>query len=77
MHVSPPTHDLLANVTAHLRAPAAAPSAAHDTAMAAARDFDERDIMQEFSAIARRHPSMTVVAAMSIGFLVGRSSTRT
>jgi ElaB/YqjD/DUF883 family membrane-anchored ribosome-binding protein len=40
------------------------------------RDIDSRDIMEDLSSMAKRHPGVTLAAAMAVGFLVGRSATR-
>jgi len=40
------------------------------------RDIDSRDIMDDLSSMAKRHPAVTLAAAVAVGFLVGRSATR-
>lgn len=40
------------------------------------RDFESRDIMDDVTNMAKRHPAATLAAAVAIGFLVGRSATR-
>jgi ElaB/YqjD/DUF883 family membrane-anchored ribosome-binding protein len=40
------------------------------------RDIDSRDIMQDLSSMAKRHPGATLAAAVALGFFVGRSATR-
>ncbi len=40
------------------------------------RDIDSRDIMQDLSGMAKRHPGATLAAAVVVGFFVGRSVTR-
>ncbi len=40
------------------------------------RDIDARDIMKDLSSMAKRHPGVTLAAAVAVGFLVGRSATR-
>ena len=40
------------------------------------RDIDSRDIMEDVTNMAKRHPGATLAAAVVLGFLVGRSATR-
>ncbi len=40
------------------------------------RDIDSRDIMEDLSSMAKRHPGATLAAAVAVGVLVGRSATR-
>jgi ElaB/YqjD/DUF883 family membrane-anchored ribosome-binding protein len=40
------------------------------------RDIDSRDIMDDVTNMAKRHPAATLAAAVALGFLVGRSATR-
>jgi hypothetical protein len=39
--------------------------------------MDGRDIAGEVTAMAKRHPGASLLAAAAIGFLLGRSLTRT
>lgn len=41
------------------------------------REMDGRDIAGEVTAMAKRHPGASLLAAAAIGFLLGRSLTRT
>ncbi len=40
------------------------------------RDIDSRDIMEDLTSMAKRHPGVTLAAAVALGFLVGRTATR-
>lgn len=40
------------------------------------RDLDSRDIMEDVTNMAKRHPGAALAAAVVVGFLVGRSATR-
>jgi len=40
------------------------------------RDVEARDVVGEVTAMAKRHPGASLVAAVAIGFLLGRSLTR-
>jgi ElaB/YqjD/DUF883 family membrane-anchored ribosome-binding protein len=40
------------------------------------RDMGKRDLMQDLTKIAKEHPGKSLVAAMAVGLLVGRSMTR-
>jgi hypothetical protein len=39
--------------------------------------METRDVVGEVTAMAKRHPGASLVAAAAIGFLLGRSFTRT
>jgi ElaB/YqjD/DUF883 family membrane-anchored ribosome-binding protein len=41
------------------------------------REMETRDVVGEVTAMAKRHPGASLVAAAAIGFLLGRSFTRT
>ena len=40
------------------------------------RDFDGREAMNEITNLARKHPGKSLLAAVVLGFVVGRSFTR-
>ncbi len=40
------------------------------------REIDSRDVMQDITAMAKRHPGVTLAAAAVVGFLAGRAATR-
>jgi len=40
------------------------------------REIDSGNIMENLTSLAKRHPAATLAAAVAIGFLVGRSATR-
>lgn len=40
------------------------------------REFESRDVMDNVTNMAKRHPAATLAAAVAIGFLVGRSASR-
>ncbi len=40
------------------------------------RDIDSRDVMEDITAMAKRHPGVTLAAAAVVGFLAGRAATR-
>ena len=41
------------------------------------REFDSRDVMKDVTDMAKRHPGAMLATAVFVGFLVGRSATRT
>lgn len=40
------------------------------------REIDSRDVMEDITAMAKRHPGVTLAAAAVVGFLAGRAVTR-